>query len=248
MSCSLHCAGSCNRLDGACIACVTGRHGNYCAETCGHCSTVSCAQFTAVCDDDCSDGYFGLDCKSPCAQEACKRCNRVTGQCETCKYGRYGADCELNCSGNCGLSDDGNIYCDKQTGACIEKACQPGFYNLTCDIPCSGNCAVREVDASVHCYFENGHCLDGCKDGWYGSKCDSQCSPNCAGQLKLCNQTGYCTLGCVEEWYGDRCNRPCSITCTDNKCDRNLGYCTSCVTGNNALCRDEGIRTSLAAF
>ncbi|XP_062597887.1 uncharacterized protein LOC134259306 [Saccostrea cucullata] len=98
-----------------------------------------------------------------------------------CEPGKYGDNCEKECSGNCA----NNAICDPTSGYCpgdctegwegklCDKECKAGFYGVNCRKTCSGNCLDREP-----CGRFRGHCRNGCTDGWSGNLCDYAVPPS----------------------------------------------------------------------
>ena len=166
-------------------------------------------------------------------------CDRDWGDCIVCLPGLYGYNCSESCSGACAASGDGNVTCNKDTGACTEGFCLPGWFSPNCDMPCPDNCQPSD-DGRTFCKFADGSCDDGCLPGWFEPQCDVRCNSNCVDGI--CNRTGYCTGGCMDELFGYFCEENCTETCNDNACDREMGNCAECyVTEPTFECRDAGI-------
>ncbi|XP_070203468.1 multiple epidermal growth factor-like domains protein 11 [Littorina saxatilis] len=80
-----------------------------------------------------------------------------------CPAGQYGAQCELNCSDNCG-GGQGSNFCDQDTGACYDD-CDGGQYGPSrCSLFC-GQCQTGE-----QCHPVTGHCPH-CQLGVYPPLC-----------------------------------------------------------------------------
>ncbi|XP_053387905.1 multiple epidermal growth factor-like domains protein 6 isoform X10 [Mercenaria mercenaria] len=240
--CSEGCASTCQRYSGVCDACKIGLWGPGCLADCGSCKDVACFQNNGTCFSDCTDGFFGPGCDTDCLYEGCNSCDRITGKCRTCKQGLWGENCADDCSQACIPSNNGLIYCEKDTGVCSPQACISGYYSPQCTSQCSENCLPPSFSTSGvgSCGLESGVCDDGCKTGWYGDFCDIECSFNCVENT--CYRNGSCNfqLGCVQGFYGFDCTDRCTQTCNDGTCDRDAGNCAECdkpVDEQSPLCR-----------
>nr|XP_034321094.1 receptor-type tyrosine-protein phosphatase epsilon-like [Crassostrea gigas] len=224
--CSLPCPqncqeGHCHIVDGTCLGCVPGYTG-------------------PICDKECTDNKYGLECSSTCGK--ClngDKCNHVNGSCQNgcdagvsgdkcdkeCLTGRYGLNCKDKCSINCGVPE----RCDKVTGKC-EGGCQAGWSDDQCKIKCPagkfgqgctescGNCVQNEA-----CHHVNGSCLNGCNPGYEGTNC---------------------TQGCKWGSFGYNCNETCRIICANNgTCSATTGTCELIGAAKNP----EGDNSSSAA-
>ncbi|XP_046578078.1 scavenger receptor class F member 1-like [Haliotis rubra] len=225
-------------------------HGQ-CGDHCLDCKHGTCRE--------CIFGWFGADCSKKCQGCWYGRCEQDTGRCVQCSPGYYSDGCFKRCSLNCCASVDGNRYCDRDAGRCLE-GCVPGRWGHQCQKPCPGNC-----DQSA-CHQDVGTCLLGCTDGWFGGQlCDKPCPENClwnrcnlvqgyCGQCKpgfigpkcdircrncVDNTCTYnellssvtCTRGCVRGWSDEDCQSPCSNRCVGVECNIN-GTCKKCPDGH----------------
>ncbi|XP_070191771.1 uncharacterized protein [Littorina saxatilis] len=107
----------------------------------------------------CKEGFYGLDCSSPCDKNCDEGCNMTSGFCTRCKKGFWGPElCHHNCSAHCA-----GPTCQRDDGNCEE--CQPGFYGEGCSRAC-GYCQVNTT-----CHHQDGHCLAGCVSGFAEPLC-----------------------------------------------------------------------------
>ncbi|XP_070191904.1 scavenger receptor class F member 1-like [Littorina saxatilis] len=138
----------------------------------------------------CKDGFYGLDCSSPCDKNCDEGCNMTSGFCTRCKKGFWGPElCHYNCSAHCA-----GPTCQRDDGNC--EVCREGFYGPDCSSACHQNCVGG-------CDKINGHCTR-CKAGKYGSDCLMDCG-NCRGDT-ACNATsGVCPGGCAPGWTKPLC-------------------------------------------
>ncbi|CAC5385841.1 unnamed protein product [Mytilus coruscus] len=169
-----------------------------------------------------------------------------------CPYGKYGVNCDNNCSENCAGP------CDLKTGNCLfgcldgwtgnqcKQACNAGSFGGQCLRTCSVNCL------SSPCYYVTGECKGGCLKGWKGTNCTEECEngkfgfsclESCDGCLaKSCNPvTGvckdtstcnpgyvygqYCNKTCADWLFGTNCRKTCN--CRYNPCDKFTGKCSA---------------------
>ena len=171
-----------------------------------------------------------------CADE----CDVDTGGCETCPEGKYGDDCDDDCSLNCAGA------CDKQTGRCDN--CVDGMYGDGCGIRCPNGCLgpcdrttsdCDSCDSGLHgdkcsilcssdcvggCDQDSSKC-NSCLSGIHGDLCNKQCGDNCI----TCTQTVGCTQ-CEDRHYGETCDYSCPTNC-DGNCAKSNGDCLSCDDG-----------------
>ncbi|XP_070184126.1 uncharacterized protein [Littorina saxatilis] len=107
----------------------------------------------------CKEGFYGLDCSSPCDKNCDEGCNMTSGFCTHCKKGFWGPElCHQTCSTHCA-----GPACQRDDGNCEE--CQPGFYGEGCSRAC-GYCQVNTT-----CHHQDGHCLAGCVSGFAEPLC-----------------------------------------------------------------------------
>ncbi|BFZ21558.1 hypothetical protein BsWGS_24597 [Bradybaena similaris] len=96
-----------------------------------------------------------------------------------CQPGRFGRECENNCT-----CDDGST-CFVSTGQCT-RGCAPGFvgpsceqmcpvttYSYGCGFPCSRGCQTPATKDSRPCHPETGTCLLGCSSGFTDPWCST---------------------------------------------------------------------------
>ncbi|XP_071116431.1 uncharacterized protein [Haliotis cracherodii] len=170
-----------------------------------------------------------------------------------CDFGKYGQNCDLPCSEDCGLFLETNLRpCHKDTGKCLQ-GCVRGRHGDHCDQLCSQNCI------NTTCNQGNGGCTIGCIDGYigyfcnttdptvqnsivcdmgkYGQNCDRPCSEDCGlfleTKIRPCHKdTGKCLQGCVRGRHGDHCDQLCSQNCIKTTCNQRNGGCTiGCTDG-----------------
>lgn len=234
--------GLCNRYTARCDACANDRWGANCNAVCGNCKGDKCNQDTGACASGCDDGYYSLTCTTPCRYSGCQACDNL-GECVSCKQGKYGALCSVNCSDKClPRATDGRVYCTRDDGVCSEGQCVPGYFRSTCTEQCNGNCGMNS-QATRTCNIDTGRCTDECELTWFGSSCNIACPVNCAHQN--CNRTGDCRQGCKAGYWGSKCELTCAVTCNDGTCDQTLGSCLECSKPNpTQLCREAGTKTN----
>ncbi|XP_070193979.1 receptor-type tyrosine-protein phosphatase epsilon-like [Littorina saxatilis] len=103
----------------------------------------------------CKDGFYGLDCSSPCDKNCDEGCNMTSGFCTRCKEGFWGPElCHHNCSAHCA-----GPTCQRDDGNC--EVCTGNRYGASCELNCSVNCGG---DGS--CEQDTGRCVGGCKAGY----------------------------------------------------------------------------------
>ncbi|XP_070191898.1 multiple epidermal growth factor-like domains protein 11 [Littorina saxatilis] len=170
----------------------------------------------------CKDGFYGLDCSSPCDKNCDEGCNMTSGFCTRCKEGFWGLElCHHNCSAHCA-----GPACQRDDGNC--EVCREGFYGPDCSFACHQNCVGG-------CNKISGHCTR-CPEGKHGSDCLMDCG-NCRGD-SACNATsGVCPGGCAPGWtkplctevcpsgsFGDNCSMQCT-NCSQDRCHNTDGEC-----------------------
>ncbi|XP_055885026.1 uncharacterized protein LOC106052999 [Biomphalaria glabrata] len=213
---------------------------------------------------DCLPGWWGLDCIQRCNSTCNDTCNTENGLCRVCigagdpplcakecPEGKYGLNCQWQCSVYC-------EKCSKVNGSCLlcppgwvgltcEKACSPDHYGQSCQNECSAHCDPPNTCNSVSGYckcqpgWTNTTCNKECNDGWFGDYCLERCSIHCNS---TCNKTdgacsclpGYvgqkCSQECPQGKYGQNCSGICSQNCfNESKCDITNGDCESCKHG-----------------
>ncbi|XP_052092505.1 multiple epidermal growth factor-like domains protein 11 [Mytilus californianus] len=165
-----------------------------------------------------------------------------------CYLGRYGSQCQSNCSLNC---NDGT--CSIWGGSCT--SCKAGFKGNHCDQGCEvGTYGPNCVNTCNHCKNKDcnqfcGRCTHGCSAGWKGSSCQIRCSAGTFGENcsfvcncldgntcddvnghcphELCDpgwKSNSCSQSCVKRTFGKNCLKKCTDCITDN-CNRFNGTC-----------------------
>lgn len=205
-------------------------------------------QGNGTCVNGCVNGFYGHMCETPCTHEGCEACD-FTGECVSCKQGKWGQPCDNDCSQNCmPNATDSNIYCERSNGFCSSNACAPGFYLRNCTSSCSSHCGLNSVNQRL-CDFFTGRCIeDNCEETWYGPTCLEQCPANCFNQS--CDRIGNCLLGCKTGYWGVQCTKTCNIsnTCNDGTCDQTKGSCLECENSNpSPRCRTAGRYNTITA-
>ncbi|XP_071085716.1 protein draper-like [Haliotis cracherodii] len=85
---------------------------------------------------------------------------------DQCQWGKFGQNCERNCSCNCALVKNNTAkHCNKISGECSE-GCLPGWYGTDCNTQCSDNC-LNKI-----CNQHNGYCTLGCTENYKGLLCN----------------------------------------------------------------------------
>nr|XP_034321632.1 receptor-type tyrosine-protein phosphatase epsilon-like [Crassostrea gigas] len=161
----------CYKTNGSCSACAVGfqgakcfniceagMYGNDCSQKCGDCISstacnhisgscdLGCApgwQNTPLCDEDCPNGKFGLNCAHNCSEHCLvgEHCNKKDGTCQGCSAGWETKFCN--------------------------KTCDSGWYGTNCTHTC-GFCTTKD-----DCHHTNGSCLGGCQEGFTGHNCST---------------------------------------------------------------------------
>ena len=186
-----------------------------------------------------------------CLHDGCQDCNKETGQCITCKHGKYGEeDCSLDCSRFCSKNGNEEIICNKISGSCDTGSCIAGHWSEDCTNECSEYCSTDTCDLNTgvctpcitgwygqsclfecsarckdkDCVTEATQCRNGCADGYWGGSCEFSCNTNC--NLKACNKdTGSCMYGCTNSQYWNAiCDKTCNSNCVGGVCNM-TGYC-----------------------
>lgn len=187
------CNASCNSClgdscdsNGRCLSgCIQGNYGRYCNETCpGHC--LVCHPVTGIC----------LNMSPICTGSQCNY--NFTNS--VCSPGKYGFQCQDNCSSGCSNISSNGYICEKYSGACIET-CPSSLYGFQCEKKCGQCASTKNVLAS--CDPSNGHCSSHCLKGYYGDKCLAACNTTCLDST--CGNDGTCLKGCTDGWAGLFC-------------------------------------------
>ncbi|KAL4216294.1 Protein tyrosine phosphatase [Mactra antiquata] len=184
-----------NFVGDRCNECVNGMFGDSCDKTCSiGCKSSVCTRNSAICSQGCKDSYsgdkccvstagcdkcgttttcskckpgnYGNACGKTCPVNCTGACNKDTGNCESCKEGKFhGVQCGTQCSANCR-----NGKCVQENGQCI--ACKVGYYDETCNKTCPDNC-LNNV-----CGQHDGIC-NNCIVGFHGGTCNRTCGKAC---------------------------------------------------------------------
>ncbi|XP_048255242.1 uncharacterized protein LOC124111915 [Haliotis rufescens] len=159
----------------------------------------------------CERGWYGGDCNFNCSFCDSGVCVRDTGICKQCRAGYFSHNCNVTCPPNCRKNDDGKMYCDRQSGVCLQN-CKDGWWGDWCERKCSDRCQDNS------CYFWDGSCARGCRKGWAGDSCDTLCPGGCHGDTCEQNGSHTCTRGCKHGVHGHHCNKKCNRHCRDQDC------------------------------
>ena len=175
-----------------------------------------------------------------CINNNCYNC-RKNKTCHMCKTGRWGAQCDFECTCLGGS-------CDLTYGYCV--SCPDGYYNASTCIPCEENCKRCNINQCLECYAgyrtQEGKCIKVeksdtcignhnadtgectlCKIGYWGFSCNEHCSAYCLN--RTCSITnGYCP--CKVGHFGSSCQYSCSMGCS-TECDPYYGVCYPCMDG-----------------
>ena len=217
-----------------CYACEPGFFGDFCNQTCSHCTNNTCNQNNGTCT--CEVGFAGHPCtRCPINCDNATGCNDMF-YCYTCNPGFYDDFCNQTCSEHClnnTCNREGRCSCSVGYGGhpcepcpkncsdtgCNERLicyeCDPGFYGNYCNLTCSTNCINGTCNRDGSCF---------CKEGFDGFGC---CPENCEGG---CNDTNFVCLSCKEGYHGDSCNETCPDNCKYN-CTQDEGKCHECIEG-----------------
>ncbi|XP_071116834.1 scavenger receptor class F member 1-like [Haliotis cracherodii] len=159
----------------------------------------------------CERGWYGGDCNFNCSFCDSGVCVRDTGICKQCRAGYFSHNCNVTCPPNCRKNDDGKVYCDRESGVCLQN-CKGGWWGDWCERKCSDRCQDNS------CYFYDGSCARGCRNGWAGDSCDTRCPGGCHGDTCEQNGSHTCTRGCKHGVHGRHCNKKCNRHCRDQDC------------------------------
>uniref|UniRef100_A0A3P9PU63 Platelet endothelial aggregation receptor 1 n=1 Tax=Poecilia reticulata TaxID=8081 RepID=A0A3P9PU63_POERE len=181
------------------------------------------------CNEECTAGTYGQDCKGVCNCANGARCFNIDGSCfcepgfsgpqcrnRMCGPGNYGMHCEHKCL----CEEKHTLSCHPMKGECTcqpgwaglfcNETCPHGFYGDGCMEPClcvnGGVC--DSATGRCHCSpgFTGVHCETPCKSGTYGKNCSLECS--CENFIDCSPVDGACF--CKEGWQGPDCSVPCA--------------------------------------
>eukprot|EP01060_Flectonema_neradi_P029304 TRINITY_DN400_c1_g1_i1.p1 TRINITY_DN400_c1_g1~~TRINITY_DN400_c1_g1_i1.p1 ORF type:complete len:3444 (+),score=505.40 TRINITY_DN400_c1_g1_i1:687-10334(+) len=210
---------------------------------------------------DCFEGYGGISCQSQCklyqnmlcggptrgtCDEQCNcEPNFFGDDCSECAPGKYGANCENNCTTQVIAPYRNEVYCSGH-GKCVGNGtceCDTFYSGDLCQYSCpalAGDLTVCSghgvcVDGKCECSNNfNGPRCQYCDDGFVGPSCSATCPTNCdsrgtcvwdetAGDaICYCSQS-YCSVGVdKKDCRQSRCN-----TCMEFERSI-LGTCTPC--------------------
>ncbi|XP_056003598.1 receptor-type tyrosine-protein phosphatase kappa-like [Ostrea edulis] len=203
-------------------------------------------------------GYYGSDCSTPCP-DTCRYnyCHIETGDCQGCKPGYQGHQCELSCNSQyygelckeiCGNCSD-RMTCNNVNGTCT-NGCDIGVYGDKCKTPCplgwyGENCSRTCTNCDT-CDRFTGQCTSPCYSGWKETHCTDECDgrkygPNCTDECGACldyNQcdhiNGTCFQGCDSGFQGLFCKVECSPMKFGKNCEQN---CSNNCESDLKLCK-----------
>ena len=216
-----------------CTACLPGRYGTMCNETCPvGCKTCYSSSYCT----ECLQGKYGETCDKNCSYH-CKNsvCDKISGLCCTDKS--YQVYSNLTNNYECRYCPENCATC---TGATICTSCTPDHWGSSCQHNCTGcsnDCTDQGCTSCTSGYYNqrtiNGfeciRCPDDCKTCSDDSTCDdceygyivqdgvcykgnftTNCPVNCNNGN--CNPNdGICTEGCLSGWSGANCSIKCSL-------------------------------------
>ena len=202
--CSSHCQEICQEIDGSCPNCLEGYWDRGCNSQCNSSACKnSCNKITGFCDE-CNDGWY----KDGSSEIGCKLCPLSCLKCLNASYcevchddGKYGRQCDKNCSQNC----DGN-QCEID-GNCL---CKKNYYGEQCSMNCDG-CGYNG------CHDKTGTCKDhNCSNEYFDPRmCNRKCGNKCGGKGRCDLFTGECS-GCEGPKWGINCEKECSKECEND--------------------------------
>eukprot|EP00105_Crassostrea_gigas_P016588 XP_011434026.1 PREDICTED: fibrillin-2-like isoform X1 [Crassostrea gigas] len=195
------------------------------------------------CSENCTQNGPGLGYTCSCV--AGKKLDVDQRTCIDCDSGKYGLNCESNCSCNAQNTQS----CNNVDGSCI---CKTGWKGATCTdnineclnssiCPLNSNCTDSPGSYSCDCIagysLAGGQCVE-CSGTTYGLNCASQCKCNFSNTRACDKSDGTCI--CNVGWQGVSCSEDileCTIdpnicganaTCTEQSgsylCSCNTGY------------------------
>ncbi|XP_062588649.1 protein draper-like isoform X3 [Saccostrea cucullata] len=165
MECASVCVESCDRSNGHCSKCISGKYGPNCSESCSrNCKPAGICLQDGECQNGCLEGWSGPMCYQKCfdgncnnlnytlTPALCEQCNGSKGECQRCRSDYLLCADDL---GNC-------LKCDNGFGNCTE--CIKGRYGAQCKMNCSDHCIGKDCDF-------DGLCTLGCEEGFSGGTC-----------------------------------------------------------------------------
>ena len=214
-----------------CDHCIMGKWGSSCEVNCSEGCDISiknCEMTTGSCES-CIKGYYGTRCEYICP-DFCIDCNQK-GECLECEIGYYLDEtkckkCESDyCEGGC--TKEGCIKCINDT-----------FWDKWCEQECPLHCKEQKCKKDTgYCecedYFRGEQC-DKCIFNHTGTNCNLFCNRGCNISEELdinCDIDGKCS--CQLGFYKEDCSKECPNNCnfTEGNCDKEEGYCLSCING-----------------
>ncbi len=191
--CNDKCLQQCEFKNGNCLACEKGLYGFTCDKKCNE----GCDLELNNCDIDnglclCKNDYWNFTCDKKCSPKCLplegRICNKDDGkctecpgnnaglECEECKDGFYGTDCQDRC--------EGCLFGCNRDGICRGFACNAGnYYGIKCS-KCSSICERESCDKF------SGECSE-CKDlNKWGKECELNCAQGCKF-IECCSTENY---------------------------------------------------------
>ncbi|MEQ2171294.1 hypothetical protein GOODEAATRI_009269, partial [Goodea atripinnis] len=155
------------------------------------------------CNEECTAGTYGQDCKGVCDCANGARCFNIDGSC-LCEPGFSGPQCRnrmcgpgnygMHCEHKCLCEEKHTLSCHPMKGECT---CQPGWAGLFCNETCP------------HGFYGHGcvepcpHCSEPCPEGLWGPHCNHTCSMHCLNSDTCLRKTGDCV--CRPGYWGATC-------------------------------------------
>uniref|UniRef100_A0A8W8NDF3 Fibrillin-1 n=1 Tax=Magallana gigas TaxID=29159 RepID=A0A8W8NDF3_MAGGI len=194
------------------------------------------------CSENCTQNGPGLGYACSCV--AGKKLDVDQRTCIDCDSGKYGLNCESNCSCNAQNTQS----CNNVDGSCT---CKTGWEGTTCTTnideclnssicPLNSNCTDSPGSYSCDCIagysLAGGQCVE-CSGTTYGLNCASQCKCNFTNTRACDKSNGTCI--CNAGWQGVSCSEDI-LECTNdpNICGANAtcteqsgSYLCTCNTG-----------------